>query len=68
MKGEIKLELAIKKVNRGSQVYTDRFQSYNGLVSYGLRHKRSDHGKRCAKVMGSIQLRSILLQRTRIRI
>ena len=29
-------------------VYIDRFQSYNGLVSYGFRHQRIDHGKRFA--------------------
>ncbi|NLX49852.1 MAG: IS1595 family transposase, partial [Methanospirillum sp.] len=48
VKGETLLELTIKKVKRGSLVYTDRFHSYNGLVSYGFRHKRIDHGKRFA--------------------
>jgi transposase len=42
------LELAIKKVKRGSLIYTDRFRSYNGLVSYGFKHRRIDHGKRFA--------------------
>jgi transposase len=46
VKGETLLDLTIQKVKRGSLVYTDRFQRYNGLVSYGFRHKRIDHGKR----------------------
>jgi transposase len=45
VKGDTLLELAIKKVKRGSLIYTDRFRSYNGLVSYGFKHKRIDHGK-----------------------
>ncbi|AEJ60631.1 hypothetical protein Spith_0345 [Spirochaeta thermophila DSM 6578] len=42
------VRLAVAKVKRGSLVYTDRFKSYDGLVSYGFRHKRIDHGKRFA--------------------
>lgn len=38
--------MAIKKVKRGSLIYTDKFRSYNGLISYGFRHMRIDHGKR----------------------
>ena len=38
--------MAIMKVKRGSLIYTDKFRSYNGLVSYGFRHMRFDHGKR----------------------
>jgi transposase len=48
VKGDILLELAIKKVRRGSLIYTDRFRRYNGLVSYGFKHRRIDHGKRFA--------------------
>ena len=44
--GETLLTMAIKKVKRGSLIYTDKFRSYNGLVSYGFRHMRIDHGKR----------------------
>ena len=40
VKGDTLLELAIKKVKRGSLIYTDRFRSYNGLVSYGFKHRR----------------------------
>jgi transposase len=48
VKGDTLLELAIKKVKRGSLIYTDRFRSYNGLVSYGFKHRRIDHCKRFA--------------------
>ena len=44
--GETLLTMAIKKVKRGSLIYTDKFRSYNGLISYGFRHLRIDHGKR----------------------
>ena len=46
--GETLLELAIKKVKRGSLIYTDKFRSYKGLVSYGFKHRRIDHGKKFA--------------------
>jgi len=48
VKGDTLLELAIKKIKRGSLIYTNRFRSYNGLVSYGFKHKRIDQGKRFA--------------------
>lgn len=32
--------LLVRKVNRGSLVYTDMYRSYDGLVSYGFRHER----------------------------
>ena len=38
--------MAIKKVMRRSFIYTDKFRCYNGLISYGFRHLRIDHGKR----------------------
>ena len=43
--GETLLTMAIKKVKRGSLIYTDKFRSYNGLISYGFRHMIIDHGK-----------------------
>lgn len=43
---ETLLTLAIKKVKRGSLIYTDRYRSYDGLVSMGFKHKRIDHSKR----------------------
>jgi transposase len=44
--GESLLTMAIRKVKRGSLIYTDKFRSYYGLISYGFRHRRIDHGKR----------------------
>ena len=46
--GQTLAGMAIRKVKRGSLVYTDRFRSYDGLVSYGFRHQRIDHGQRFA--------------------
>jgi transposase len=48
VQGEILLELAIRKVKRGSLIYTDKFRSYDGLVSYGFRHRRIDPSERFA--------------------
>lgn len=39
------LEKTIKKVRRGSIVYTDKFRSYDALMFCGYRHLRVDHGK-----------------------
>jgi transposase len=39
------LNLAIKKVRRGSIVYTDRFRGYDALMFCGYRHLRVDHEK-----------------------
>ena len=39
------LTLTIRKVKRGSLIYTDRYRSYDGLVSLGFKHKRVDHSK-----------------------
>jgi transposase len=33
---EILLRETIKKVKRGSLIYTDKFKSYDGLVMYGF--------------------------------
>ncbi len=32
----------IKKVKKGSLIYTDKFRSYGGLVIYGFRDERQD--------------------------
>jgi transposase len=37
VKGDTLLELVIKKVKRDSLIYTDRFRSYNGLVSLWIQ-------------------------------
>ena len=43
------LDLTLKKVRRGSIVYTDRFKSYDSLMLCGYRHLRVDHAKRFAQ-------------------
>lgn len=48
VKGDTLLGLTLKKVKRGSLIYTDKFRSYDGLVSYGFRHERIDHGQKFA--------------------
>ena len=48
VKAETLLKETIKKVKRGSLIYTDKFKSYDGLVMYGFRHERIDHSKRFA--------------------
>jgi len=48
VKGKTILNLTLKKVRRGSLVHTDKFRSYDGLVSYGFKHERIDHGLKFA--------------------
>jgi transposase len=36
----LKQRETIKKVKRGSLIYTDEFKSYDGLVMYGFKHER----------------------------
>ena len=48
VKGDTLLNLTLKKVKRGSLIYTDKFRSYDGLVSYGFKHERIDHGLKFA--------------------
>ena len=47
--GDTSLNLILKKVKLGSLVYTDKFRSYDGLVSYGFKHERIDHGLKFCK-------------------
>ena len=39
----------MKKVRRGSIVYTDKFKGYDSLIFCGFRHLKVDHGKRFAR-------------------
>jgi len=39
------LNMTIKKVRRGSIVYTDKFHGYDSLVFCGYRRLKIDHGK-----------------------
>ena len=48
VKGETLLKAMIKKVKRGSLIYTDKWKGYDGLVTFGFRHERIDHSKRFA--------------------
>jgi transposase len=45
VRAETVLTLTVKKVRRGSIVYTDRFKSYDALMFCGYRHLQVDHGK-----------------------
>lgn len=45
VRAETILDLTIKKVRRGSIVYTDKFQIYDALMFCGYRHLKIDHGK-----------------------
>jgi len=45
VKAETVLDLTVKKVRRGSIVYTDKFKSYDALMFCGYRHLQIDHGK-----------------------
>ena len=44
-KAETLLGLTVKKVRRGSIVYTDKYKTYDWLMFCGFRHLAVDHGK-----------------------
>lgn len=46
MMAEILLGLTVKKVRRGSVVYTNKFKSYDSLMFCEYRHMNVDHQKR----------------------
>ena len=48
VKAETLLQLTVKKVRRGSIVYTDKYQSYDSLMFCGYRHLKVDHSRRFA--------------------
>lgn len=45
VRAETVLGLTVKKVRRGSIVYTDKFKIYDSLMFCGYRHLKIDHGK-----------------------
>lgn len=49
VKAETVLDLAVKKVRRGSVVYTDRFNIYDALMFCGYRHLKVDHKTRFSR-------------------
>ncbi len=57
VKAETLLRETIKKVKRGSLIYTDKFRGYDGLVMYGFKHERIDHSKRFAN--GNVYINGI---------
>jgi transposase len=46
---ETLLSLTVKKVKRGSIVYTDKWKSYDSLMFCGYRHLKLDHDKRFSR-------------------
>lgn len=43
------MRLTVKTVRFGSVIYTDRYKSYDALMTFGYKHRRIDHSKRFAK-------------------
>ncbi len=46
---ETLLSLTVKKVKRGSIVYTDKWKSYDALMFCGYKHMKIDHSKRFSR-------------------
>jgi len=44
-RAETLLDLTVKKVRRGSIIYTDKYKAYDSLMCCGYRHLAVDHGK-----------------------
>jgi len=51
------LRATIKKVKRGSLIYTERFKSYDSLVTYRVGHERVDHSQRFSN--GRVHIKGI---------
>jgi len=49
VRAETLLALTVKKVRRGSIVYTDKYKAYDSLMYCGFRHLQVDHGKYFSK-------------------
>ena len=43
------MRLTVKTVRFGSIIYTDRYKSYDALMTFGYKHRRIDHSKRFAE-------------------
>jgi transposase len=54
---ETLLRLAVKRVRRGSVVYTDKFKSYDALMFCGYRHLKIDHSVRF--VQGKVYINTL---------
>jgi len=57
VKAETVLGLTVKKVRRGSIVYTDKYSIYDTLIFCGYRHLQVDHGKHFA--MGKVYINGL---------
>ena len=57
VKAETLLQLTVKKVRRGSIVYTDKFLGYDALMFCGYRHLQVDHGKHFSR--GSVYINGL---------
>lgn len=49
VKAETLMKETVKKVRRGSIVYTDKWRGYDSLMFCGYRHLSIDHGKRFSR-------------------
>ena len=49
VKAQTLLASTLKRVRRGSVVYTDRYQVYDALMFCGYRHLRVDHDRRFSR-------------------
>ena len=49
VKAETLMKETVKKVRRGSIVYTDKWKGYDSLMFCGYRHLSIDHGKRFSR-------------------
>ena len=54
VRAETLLDLTVKKVRRGSIVYTDKYQVYDALMFCGYRHLKIDHSTHFAQGRVSI--------------
>ena len=57
VKAETLMKETVKKVRRGSIVYTDKWKGYDSLMFCGYRHLSIDHGKRFSR--GKVYINSI---------
>ena len=49
VKAETLLDITVKKVRRGSVIYTDKYKAYDSLMCCGYRHLSVDHSSRFSR-------------------
>ena len=57
VKGGTLMKAAVKKVKKGSMVYTDQWKGYNGLIVHGYKHKTVNHSKMFAR--GNVYINTV---------